>query len=133
MDLFGSLKQGGLILFAILFVWQLPHFLAISMFGGVDYQRAGLRVFSVVYGNRVTAIGIALSSLALVATSLLPFSHGIAGIYYAVTAAALGIGMLTLAAPGFRRAADVAWARRVFLYSLAHLSLLIAAMIADAA
>ena len=50
----GRLDAGGLALFALLFAWQLPHFLAVSLYLREDYARGGLRVFSIVHGERAT-------------------------------------------------------------------------------
>src|SRR6266545_4948187 len=59
----GRLDAGGLALFGILFCWQLPHFLAISLYLKEDYARGGLKVFSLVHGDRATKAWSAATSL----------------------------------------------------------------------
>ena len=59
----GHLDAGGLGLFALLFAWQLPHFLAISIYLAEDYARGGLQVFALVHGERATRGWIAASSV----------------------------------------------------------------------
>ena len=51
----GRLDAGGLALFALLFAWQLPHFLSISLYLAEDYARGGLKVFALVHGERADA------------------------------------------------------------------------------
>src|SRR5512138_1146982 len=62
----GRLDAGGVALFALLFFWQLPHFLAISIYLAEDYARGGLKVFALVHGEPVTRAFIALSTVLLV-------------------------------------------------------------------
>src|SRR5512138_3387831 len=65
----GRLDAGGLALFALLFAWQLPHFLAISIYLAEDYARGGLQVFALVHGERATRGWIAASSVLVLAVS----------------------------------------------------------------
>src|SRR5512138_3497431 len=67
----GRLDPGGVALFLLLFAWQLPHFLAISIYLAEDYARGGLKVFALVHGERMTrrwiaAIGVAVLPVSLV-------------------------------------------------------------------
>ena len=79
----GSLDKGAWLLFAILFLWQFPHFHAISWMYREDYARAGIRMLPVVDrdGTR-TFRQIVLYAVALVGASLLPSILGLAGITY---------------------------------------------------
>jgi protoheme IX farnesyltransferase len=79
----GSLDRGAWLLFAILFVWQFPHFHAIAWMYREDYARAGILMLPVVdpKGTR-TFRQIILYAIALVAVSLLPALMGLAGILY---------------------------------------------------
>jgi heme o synthase len=129
----GRLDAGGLALFGVLYCWQLPHFLAISMYLQEDYARGGLKVFSLVHGERVTKVWGALTSLALVPTSLLLFRLGLAGRLYAVGAALLGTGLSAFAVSGlWQGGASNRWARSFFLLTLAYLTLLFAILLLDA-
>lgn len=127
----GRLDAGGLALFGILFLWQLPHFLAISVYLADDYARGGIRVFALVHGERSTRRWIAATTLALVPVSLALVPLGVAGAFYGVVAGALGAGLLAWAVSGLRRAdPSQRWARNFFLGTLGYLTLLFAALFA---
>jgi len=129
----GKLDAGGLALFAILFCWQLPHFLAISLYLKEDYARGGLRVFALVHGDRATRVWSAATSLALVPVSLTLLPLGLAGPVYGVAATVLGTGLAAYALAGlWHRGAATRWARSFFLLTLAYLTLLFAALLAGA-
>jgi protoheme IX farnesyltransferase len=116
----GTLTLDSLPLFAILFFWQVPHFLAIAWMYRDDYRRAGLRMLPVIdaSGTR-TARTMLMHTLALIAASLWPLAFG-AGALYAVAAGALGLMFLALAA-SFARRPSVAAARKVLRMSLVYL------------
>jgi heme o synthase len=124
----GSLGAPGLSLFLILFVWQLPHFIAISIFRADEYTRAGLKVVPAVRGLHAAKQQIALYSLVMVAASLQVVRAGIGGAFYLAAALALGGGLVTLAAYGLSRAGDGRWARWYFFYTLVYLPSLLAAL-----
>ena len=84
----GRLDAGGLALFALLYCWQLPHFLAISMYLKDDYARGGLKVFALVHGDWATRIWSAVTSLLLIPVSLLLLPLGLGGPLYAAAAVA---------------------------------------------
>jgi len=127
----GRLDAGGLALFGILFLWQLPHFLAISIYLKEDYARGGLKVFALIHGERVTKICAVLASLALVPMTLVPLRLELAGPVYGVTAAVLGAGLFGYALSGlWRPEGSARWARNLFLLTLVHLTLLFAALLA---
>jgi protoheme IX farnesyltransferase len=123
----GRVDAGGLSLFAVLFAWQLPHFLAVSLYLREDYARGGLRVFALVHGERRTRLAIAASTALLLACSLLPWAAGVVGHGYAVAAVALGIPLLVHAVAGLRGEGG-RWARTFFLATLAYLTALFAAL-----
>lgn len=91
----GSLSVGGWVLFAILFFWQFPHFMAIAWMYRQDYARAGIRMLPVVdeKGN-ATFRQIICASAILVWVSALPSVIGMAGIYYFFGALILGMILL---------------------------------------
>jgi protoheme IX farnesyltransferase len=138
----GSLSWEALIPFLILFVWQLPHFLAISVFRRAEYERAGIRVLSVTKGLERTKLEILIYSVLLLATTLLPLFAGV-GLTYSVIAVATGLGFVGMAflgsgvtqqlQRGLSREAnairDEAWARRLFFASLPHLVILYATLV----
>jgi protoheme IX farnesyltransferase len=101
----GTVGLGGLLLFGVLFLWQIPHFAAITIFRAADYERAGLQVVSVQHGERAARQTIALYAVLLVATTLLFVPFGLAGRYYPGAATALGAAFLALSLRGLRAGA----------------------------
>lgn len=131
----GNAGAGGLFLFALLFVWQVPHFLAIGLFRTADYARAGLLVHPVVRGERASRASIVAHAVLLTATSLAPLPLHLAGWAYGLVALILGGVFVGMAARGMALPpgdAVARWARRVFGYSIIYLVLLLAALLIDA-
>ena len=128
----GKAGGGGLVFFAILFFWQLPHFLAVAAYLQHDYARGGLKVFPLIYGERATRIAATLTVVALLPVTFLPMAMDLAGWPYAVAAALLGALFLGWALRGHSPKARAGWARGLFLASLGYLTLLYAALIAGA-
>ncbi len=91
----GQLEWGTLVLFAILFVWQFPHFFSIAWLYREDYANGGIKMLPVVdEDGRSTARRILAYSIALIPISLLPSFMGMAGKVYLVGAIVLGFSML---------------------------------------
>jgi protoheme IX farnesyltransferase len=127
----GRLDAPGLALFAILFLWQIPHFLAIAIYRGADYARAGFKVLPNAITPRATRLTIVLFSVGLVAATILLQPLHVAGPWYLGCAALLGAVFIGWAAAGLRRAAENAWARSLFFYSIVYLTLLFVAIVVD--
>ena len=127
----GNFGVGAAVLFGILFLWQLPHTLAIARLYADDYARAGVRVLSVAdsYGT-LPERQIVSSTLSLVAVSLLPAVMGMSGVAYFASACALGLGLLGTGL-AHAKARSTASARRVLLASLMYLPLLLAVLAFD--
>lgn len=91
----GRIEWETFILFAILFVWQFPHFFSIAWLYREDYEKGGIRMLPVVeQDGRSTARRILVYSVALIPISILPSLIGMAGRIYLVGAVALGLAML---------------------------------------
>jgi protoheme IX farnesyltransferase len=127
----GRIDAGGLALFALLFAWQLPHFLAVSLYLRDDYARGGLKVFSIVHGERRTRLAIVASTLLLVPVSLALVPLGVAGAVYGALALALGLALSALALAGLGKEGG-RWARTYFLATLVYLTALFVALSAGA-
>ncbi len=123
----------GLVLFAILFLWQIPHFLAISIVRQEDYERAGLKVLPSVQGLRSAKVQAVFYAALLVPTSLMLFTLHVAGKVYLGVAVAVNAAFLGVALMGLRESAGIPWAKRLFGISLVYLTFLFAAMMVDAA
>src|SRR6202161_1743466 len=127
----GSLSEGGWILFAILFVWQFPHFYAIAWMYKEDYARAGIQMLPVVEPDcRSTARQIVLYGIALIPVSLVPAMLGMSGRIYLVGALLLGLWFLY---SGVRVALDrtLSRARGVLVTSVLYLPLIYGLMLLD--
>jgi protoheme IX farnesyltransferase len=123
----------GYALFAVLFVWQFPHFLAIAWIYREDYRRAGMKMLPALPGTAGVAGRQAfLYSLVLLPVSLLPAVRGAAGVTYAAGALALGIAY-ALSAALFAHRETESRARAVLLVSLAYLPLLFSLVLLDPA
>jgi protoheme IX farnesyltransferase len=128
----GKIGAGGIVLFAILFLWQVPHFLAISIFRKDEYARAGLKVMPNTLGLRATKHTIARYLFALLAVSLLLVPLGVARPGYTVMAGALGTVFLGWGCWGLREDAGARWARSLFGISILYLALLFCALMVAA-
>jgi len=117
----GTVDLPGLVLFGLMFFWQIPHFLAIATFRKTEYSRAGLKVLPVVRGDRVTRHHIVRYLAALIMTSLLLFPSGVGGAPYRVAALVLGAAFFGVGLYGLRRDAGVRWARVLFLTSMVYM------------
>lgn len=122
----------GAVLFGILFLWQVPHFLAIALFRSSDYQRAGLKVLPAERGEALTRRHIVGYLVALLAVSLLVFPLGVVGPVYFVSALLLGLGFLAFGLLGLRASSDVKWARGLFGVSILYLMLIQIALVVGA-
>jgi protoheme IX farnesyltransferase len=127
----GSIAPGGAALFTILFLWQIPHFMAISWLYRDDYGEAGFPMLPVIEPDgRRAGMQALLYSAALIPVSLLPTLVGVSGKPYAGIALLLGIA-LTILAFRFARTRGDDSARALFLGSITYLPLLWTAMIAS--
>jgi protoheme IX farnesyltransferase len=127
----GAISPAGWSLFAIVFLWQIPHFMAIAWLYRDDYRRAGFRVLAVIEPDgRRSGRQALLYAAALLPVSLVPTVAGVAGSIYFWSAALLGVALLWLAARFWRTRSDAA-ARALFYGSITYLPLLWAVMILD--
>lgn len=127
----GRLDAAVVALFGILFLWQLPHFLALAWIYREDYRRGGLAMLSVADpdGSR-TARMILLYATALLPVSLLPSMLGVTGAVYFFGALALGVAYAAAGAPLLARATPrAAW--RVFAASIVYLPALLTLAVLD--
>jgi len=127
----GTLSRGAWVLFGIVFLWQLPHFLAIAWMYREDYGRAGFPMLPVIDPDgRSTARQTVVYTAALLPVSLAPTLIGMTGTIYFAGALALTIGFLVLATRFgvTRRTSDARW---LFFGSILYLPLLWILMIAD--
>lgn len=126
----GELGDGAMVLFAILFLWQIPHSLAIARLYVDQYAEAGFRLLPVVEPNSHRTERAVLSySAALVAVGVTPVLLGMAGPLYLASALILGGGLMaTAVAFAVRRAGSAKW---LLLASLVYLPVLLSMLAFD--
>jgi protoheme IX farnesyltransferase len=143
----GVIEWPGVALFAILFVWQFPHFMAIGWMYREDYGRAGIRITGTISDTRYAALSTVVQALfyavLMVAVSFWPFALGTAGYVYAAAASVLSLGYLwytirfarIVRSPDLRDLDAVSHrvpARDLLRASIIYLPLLLALMMLDA-
>ena len=121
----------AVVLFGIVFFWQIPHFLAIGWLCRDDYRAAGIPLLPVLEPDgRRTGQQALLYSAALWPISLLPMFVGLADLPYSIVATGLGFALIWLSAE-FARERSTRTARRLFLFSIIYLPLLWGALCLD--
>lgn len=123
-----SIDASGLALFAILFAWQLPHFIAIALFRKHEYEAAGLLSLPLEKGDDGARLHAVVYSVLQLVAAVLPFFTGLAGPAYLAVALVSSVAYLTFAITGWRRKLGAVWARQLFLASLAYLTALFVAL-----
>jgi len=127
----GALGPAVLALFWILFLWQLPHFLALAWIYREDYRRGGLAMLAVADPDgRQTGWMALLYALALLPVSLVPTLLGVTGVRYFLGALVLGLAYVAVSV-ALSRAATNARAWRVFFTSIVYLPALLTLMVLD--
>ncbi len=127
----GRIEFEGWALFSILFLWQIPHFMAIAWRYREDYRKAGFRMLPCTDdGGRVTGLVSVLYCLLLLPASLCPVYLEAAGWIYGVGAIILGMGY-TYFAGMFAWKPSLGSARTLFLSSLLYLPLLLILLVSD--
>lgn len=127
----GHVDFQATLLFAIMFLWQLPHFLAIAWVFREDYARAGMPMLTVIdREGGFTARQVVIYSLALLLISPMPTLIGMAGWIYGSAAIVSGLLFLVLGVRWYPKK-DITGAKRVFFASLIHVTLLFVLMVID--
>jgi protoheme IX farnesyltransferase len=127
----GQVEPGAVVLFAILFLWQIPHFLAIAWIYREDYARGGLPMLPVLDpAGVVTGRQAVANSLALLLVSVVPTFAGLTGRLYLVGAVGLGVAFTSVAVWSAIRRTTAA-ARSLFLASILYLLALCSLLLVD--
>jgi len=125
----GRVDAAAIILFLILFFWQLPHFYAIAMFRSEDYAKAKLPVWAVSYGMKSTKRQIFISVVLYAISATLLTFYGYTGITYLVLSSALSIYWIYKGIVLYRKVDDIKWAKAMFGVSLLVLLVMIALIV----
>ena len=126
----GRIGAPGAALFAIMFLWQGPHTLAITLFRHADYLGAGFQTMPVQLGEAMTRKQAFAYSPLLVLSSVVPYLIGSATLTYLVVALVLGAGFLAFAALAAQERGAIKWARGLFAYSIVYLTVLFGTLFA---
>ncbi|TCS37027.1 protoheme IX farnesyltransferase [Paucimonas lemoignei] len=118
------------ILVLIIFIWTPPHFWALALYRRDDYAKSGLPMLPITHGLKFTQFHIFLYTIALVATTMLPYAVRMSGLIYLISAVVLGAVFLWYSWRIYRHYTDLI-ARKAFAYSIIYLSLLFAALLLD--
>ena len=125
-----SVPAEAWLLVLIIFIWTPPHFWALALYRSHDYARAGLPMLPVTHGQQFTRLHILLYSVALVATTVLPYIVQMSGWLYLISALVLGLMFVHYAWRLYKDYSDEL-SRKLFRFSILYLSLLFAALLVD--
>lgn len=128
-----AIETPGLILFGILLLWQIPHFIAISLYRKVDYAAAGIRTHANVHGDNHAKVQACTYATALIPISLLLVGMGVASWVYGVCALIAGLVYMAISFQGFLPTGETTalWSRKLFWVSLIYLPVISVALILD--
>ena len=118
------------ILVLIIFIWTPPHFWALALYRRDDYAKSGLPMLPITHGVKFTQLQILLYTIALIATTMLPFAVGMSGLIYLSSAVVLDAIFFYYSWQIYRHYTDLI-ARKAFAFSIVYLSLLFAALLVD--
>lgn len=127
----GAIEGPGLVLFLVLFLWQMPHFLAIALFRKEDYARAGMKTVPIVRGDAVARIQALAYATVLLPVSLVLLPLHAAGWLYFAIATLAGVAFWWIALQGVRTEVDARWSRKLFGASLLYLPALVLGLVVD--
>ncbi len=127
----GTISAGGWVLAGILFIWQIPHFLALAWMYREDYERGGFKMLPAIDASgELTARVSVITSSCLIPLALFLTVVESTGVFFAIAGSLLGVFM-TMRAIVFWKKRDDASARRLFFASIIYLPLIIVAMLID--
>lgn len=126
-----DVSMGGVLLFGILFAWQMPHFLAISIYHQDDYAQAGIQIVPVARSPLVAKWQAVAWTVCLLCITMSVYFLKLGGIFYIICAAALGSWFFYLSCLGLKKTEESAWPRRFFLASLVYLPALMLGLVID--
>lgn len=127
-----TVDAGAILVFLILFLWQMPEFYSIAVYRMKEYKAAGVPVISVVKGIEQTKLQIFIYTILFVVTTLLLTVYGVTGYVYAVIMGILGVYWIWIGAQGLKKESGDAWAKKMFRWALIMLLVFCALISIDA-
>lgn len=119
----GQVDMGAILIFAMLFLWQPPHFWALGIRRKEEYRNAGFPLLPVVKGVRRTKFQMIPYLVLLIPIPILMYMYGYTGIWFLIIGEILSLGWLYYGLQGFRAKDDDVWAKKVFLFSINYLTI----------
>ncbi len=129
--LIGEVDGLAALLFGIVYLWQVPHFLAIAIARRDEYTCAGLRAVPVVHGDEIASVHARVGVLLLTLVSVVPLARAQDGMIYGLGALVAAAIMLVAARPRHATASPQVWAKGLFVASLAYLPIVLGALVLD--
>ena len=122
----------GWLLFGFLFFWQIPHFIAISIYSRKDYQAAGIQVYPNTHGMKASYYMIVATTCFMVFMSILPYFYQLVSLVYTIVALLLGLCFVFVTLKGIKTLGNItnenSWAKRCFFASILYLPLILCLM-----
>lgn len=125
----GTVDMGAILLFALLFLWQPPHFWSLGIMRREDYINAGFPLLPVVKGVKRTKIQTVPYVLLLIPVSILFYTYELTGMLFLIVSTLLSVAWLALCIFGFFARDEKKWARQNFLFSINFLMIVFVVMI----
>lgn len=127
----GKVDLGAWMIFAILFLWQPPHFWALAIRRVEEYREAGFPVLPVVKGVPRTKLQMIPYIALLLPIPAIMYAYGFTGIWFLIIGTALSAVWLIMALMGFRKQDVETWSKRVFIFSINYLTISLIVMFLD--
>jgi len=119
-----QLDAGAIILFMMLFFWQMPHFYAISISRLKDYSAASIPILPLVKNVRYTKISMLIYTILFAIAAVMPSVFGYTGVVYLSVALIIDAIWLLITMQGFTTQNDTSWARKTFAFSILAITVL---------
>ncbi len=127
----GSISNTGIMLFFILFLWQIPHFLAIGIFRGYEYKKAGYPMLIYKFNIKTIKIIILFTTLCLIICSINIWTLNTTGLIYKIISTIIGTWFIVICMYGFFTNQHNKWAKQIFIISIKYQLILFSALIID--
>lgn len=127
----GKIDLGAILLFAMLFLWQPPHFWALGIRRVEEYRAAGFPLLPVVKGIPRTKIQMLPYIALLIPIPILMYVYNYTGIWFLIIGEILSVLWLVMAVKGFNSQDNDTWAKKVFLFSINYLTIMLLVIVLD--
>lgn len=126
-----SVELGGLLLFAIIFIWTPPHFWALAIHRQKEYAKVDIPMLPVTHGAHFTRVQILLYTILLLIVTIMPYLVGMSGLIYLAGALVLGFGFIYYAIAMLRKPDNIELPMKTFGFSINYLMILFVVLLVD--